>query len=1211
MFGSLILLTLLAADLPPAGVAAIEISGRVLDSNAKPAGNATVELTAYSSHAESRLLQLSDKTHPPPLSQTTTDGEGRFRLSAPAIGMYRVTVRVAGAVPAETALLPLLAPVELPPLRMQKNEALRVRVLAADGTPRSGARIAAWPAGPLRVHSDDWGVAPRLAVSDATGWATLPRGAGESLEVAAVGAGLAEVRASRVTSASVDLRSPPGCARTLAVRDGNGAPVAAAFVAADVLVLGLTDDAGTVTVTLPCRTESRLLIETQDGRGARPTLGPATENASAAVEVKLEPADRLSGRVLDAESRAPLAQSFVWSDGDPAGFVRSDAKGTYAISWQPAPDAGTILLRAAATGHLPRAEKVPPRGPSAAGPTFALQPTATLAGRVVDSAGRPVAAAEIRLSEWSPETLFRFRPRPEGLATRSVSGPTGAFRVEVLPRRAYSLSAERPGFAPATITVAEKLLPGAVRTGLELVLTSGSAAFGKVVNERDEPVPGAEVRLVAATPASKLPAYLRPPDEPEPETSEAIVDAGGTFRFEHLRAGTFTLEAKARGFVTHGRDVVIESGREPANLGTITLERGATLTGTVEDARGRALAEVTVAVLPPSPSGIRGDADARSNGDGAKETLTKADGTFALDGLASDTTVDVIARKTGFVPSTLPQVEIPTQPLRITLEPASRLSGHVKTEQGEPIVAAVVSIRPADAALPAGLSGRVTQTDAAGAFVLEDLGAGRADLSAAARDFVSADPMVLEISEGKSLEGVELTLKRGAAIEGSVQLPGGQPASSARVTMRRKWSPDRMLDIEVSGSAQADGDGRYRLEGVPTGPQTVTATQDGYQTAVRDLEVRAGVNHLDLRLAEGFGVTGVVVDERGRALPGVGVTILTSGPGFAREDVSGGDGAFAFRGLAPGTYSLSALKEGYAAAHQDVQLVDRGVDGLELRLQQGGGVITGRILGLAPQTFSQLQITALKQPMTTLDALREGKPDPQGNYRVSGVFPGEWTVTARLPSGRQARKTVTVAEGGAEAHADLQFERGVTLSGHVRRTGQPVPDASVAATGTSGDSSGSTVTDSAGAFRIEGLVAGEHRLAVLVAQSGQRVEQVIALTSDQNLDVDLPVTRVSGEVVDAATGGPLAGVSVVAEPALPGMPGAFHPRTTTDAYGRFELTGLARGNYRLTAQRDGYAPASVPVELSTDDATFNGARLVLERGPGQALRVSASSEHEP
>jgi hypothetical protein len=97
-------------------------------------------------------------------------------------------------------------------------------------------------------------------------------------------------------------------------------------------------------------------------------------------------------------------------------------------------------------------------------------------------------------------------------------------------------------------------------------------------------------------------------------------------------------------------------------------------------------------------------------------------------------------------------------------------------------------------------------------------------------------------------------------------------------------------------------------------------------------------------------------------------------------------------------------------------------------------------------------------------------------------------------------------------------------------------------------------------------------------------------------------------VFDAATGEALAGaaISIVASdaadaafPTLLGEP----PHSRTD--GTFQISGLAPGRYRLSAELGGYATAQRDITLGTQD--LNGVVLELERGVALILRVSLPS----
>jgi len=1065
-------------------LADIEITGRIVDAQNKPMPRIAIELVALPTAAESRNLNLEGKLYGDAIASTTTERDGRFRIVAPQPGMHRVLVRADGALPYAFDLLPLLSDVALPPLRIDAADTLRVRT-------RAGVRVTAIPLDAPRAKADAWHVDERLTVSDANGIATFARGRNERLRVFAIANDAPEVNAIADRNA-IDLKLMQGCAQPIAVRDAKGSP-AVAWIASEHFIIGVTNDAGLLTVDAPCSDALRIIAETSDGAVARATLTPG-DAPRATTTLALQAAEIITGRVLDAESRVAIANALIWSSDDPARFVRSDARGNYTI-------AKSNELRAAANGHLPRAEKVA----SSNGPTFALQPTATLSGSVVDREGRGVAGAEIAIEEWSSDAVIRFRTRTDGLASRTLTRANGTFRIDVLPRRAHTLEATRDGFAPAKLVVSEKLAPAATRSGLQLVLDSGHSAIGRIVDEESsQPIAGAELRLVVAAQRATTPKFLQSVDDDNhDDTWQVWTDADGAFRFEHLPPSRFDLVAKANGFAERTvRGIVVEDGQRPTDVGDVALIKGVALEGSVVDRRGRAIEGAIVAVHPPNAAGISGDAALKLAAGDAREARTSNDGRFALDGLTPGATLDVTARAAGYVTQTIARIELPTSDaLRITLETAARVSGRVVTDDGSPVPDALISVRPADASLPATLSGNTTSSDANGTFELLNLAAGKLALSAAAKGYVAGDARLVEVADGQTLENIDLQLHRGATIEGLVLTANGTPATAARVTLRSKWSAQSMLAIEVAGGVRTDGDGRFRMEGVPPGPQSVSADQDGFQRAQRDLTVHNGINRIDLRLGEGASISGRVIDGGGRPLAGAAIALLTAGPGIGREEMSDASGAFRFGGLEAGRYQLTAQKEGYASARQDLDVASRPIDSVELRLSEGGGIIAGRVIGVAPQELAQLRISAVKRPLDSLDGMREGRPEGAASYRIEGVYAGEWRVTARLPNGRQAQQVVQVPESSQPVQLDLDMTQGLTLTGTVRGDGLPIGNATVELQGASNEPAGNAVTDAAGRFRIDGLAPGPHKLIVQLAARGVRHEENVSLTG--SLDVTI------------------------------------------------------------------------------------------------------------
>lgn len=972
--------------------AEVEVSGRVADGAGKPAAKAAVELFAEGKSE--------------PLARGTTAVDGRFAIAAPEPGMYRVVVRAPGALPMEARLHPLLAPAELPLLRTIAGEPLRVRIAGGAAPVRVAAR------GLQRLGMNGWQVAQRVAAPDADGTLSLPRAKGEALELTTLGPDFVDVRPARETA--IEIRRDGNCTRTLLVRDAGGKPAGGAAVSVEPFRIGSTDDAGALAIGLPCHGELRIAVEMDDGRGADVRLTAAADEA-APFAVTLEEPARYGGRVIDGESQEPLAGAFVWLDDDPAGFARTGAKGAYALARRAR--GRTPAVHAAAAGHLP----------STSGPVFALQPTATLAGRVVDDEGRAVAGADVRIDEQAPDAAIRFRARAEGLATRTTSGANGAFRIDVLPRRAYVVHVTRTGYAPASL-LAEKLAPAATKGGLRVVLSRGQSAAGRVVaKDTAEPVAGAELRLVLSSRAA-MPTWARGGEEDAEGTEVTTVsNADGGYRFEHLPPGKFDLSVTATGYAPQRVPKLEVAAAQMAAFGTIALERGATVAGEVVDGDERPLAGATVFVHPPAAGGARGDAVLRfaAESEETRQGVSSADGGFTVGGLTPGAAADVTVRREGYVTRTVTRVDVPsTAPLRVVLEPSARVSGRVVDDRGEAVPGALVTARGADAALPLGVDGQLAQTDASGAFVLHDLPSGHIALSALARNYLSADPLQLDLAVRADVQNVELTLRRGATIEGVVLTPSGQPATAARVTLRGTLTPERMLEREIAGFARTDGEGRYRLEGVAGGAQTLAAAQEGYQSAVRSLAVQPGVNQLDFRLAEGLSVGGRVTASGGAPVAGAGVSLMPGGPGAMRNEISAPDGTFRFSGIEAGRFIVSAQKEGFATAREELQLADRAIEDVELQLRTGGRAIQGRISGVTPQELPNLRVSAMKRPYAGMDGLRDGRADERFAYRIDGVFPGEWSVTARLPDGRQAQRSVTIAEDAGDVQVDLEFAGG-------------------------------------------------------------------------------------------------------------------------------------------------------------------------------------------
>ncbi|HET9481511.1 MAG TPA: carboxypeptidase regulatory-like domain-containing protein, partial [Candidatus Polarisedimenticolia bacterium] len=140
----------------------------------------------------------------------------------------------------------------------------------------------------------------------------------------------------------------------------------------------------------------------------------------------------------------------------------------------------------------------------------------------------------------------------------------------------------------------------------------------------------------------------------------------------------------------------------------------------------------------------------------------------------------------------------------------------------------------------------------------------------------------------------------------------------------------------------------------------------------------------------------------------------------------------------------------------------------------------------------------------------------------------------------------------------------------------------------------------------EGLDDGEHDVTVLNLSAGITHRTKTPVSSDRRFDIELPLARVSGTVIDAESGRPLEGATVQLE--APSGATANAGRVfvvgrsgdTTDATGRFTIEGVSDGNYTLIARKDGYAHETRPVAIAP---SLEPAELDITLNRSDALRL--------
>ncbi len=1099
---------------------------------------------------------------------------------------------------------------------------IRGRVLDSGGAALAKARVrlvpvvSAYEAGRLELEGKDGPEAVATGESGADGvfrleapgpgmWTVMMSGDGlvpRELEAAPLTGemDLPSVRLQRerkeVRAKAAEPRLAAGPVLPLRVLGADGKPAAGVLVRRDGgealgLTGGLAGEEGTVDLAAPGGAPLDLVLIAADGRRLEATVKPFQAGEPRTPrELRLPASAEIAARVVSAADGRPLPGALVWSTADPGGFRRTDARGEARL---PAPPGGPFAIQAAAAGFLIDVQEIrkveeKPRRTLA----LSLQPDIAVTGKVVDEAGRPVAGAEItadvkgRPPSLPVSSMMRiFRNR--GLLVRS--GPDGHFRWGGLAGGIdYELRVTKEGFAPTRVQAA--VAPGRPASPLRIVLQSGRSAFGKVLGPDRRPVPGVQVTL--KTSVTTGPERFRAALAPESlDTFEAVTGADGRFDLLHLPAGRYDLTARGHGWAPLTvRTLDIPAEGRATDLGTLVLAPGVVLEGSVVDSKEKPVEGAAIHVMEavdssfPFPMPGEGEEPA---------ALSGADGFFRIEDLRSGSTVNLSAVRTGYATGETKGVEVPAErPVRIALQEVGTLSGQVVDPDGKPIAGATVRVDFRSQARFLRFSGPPleSRSDPEGLFRIKDVTPGPVDLVAQASGWQAGTVAGLELRSGEDKRGIEITLSPAAVLAGRVLGPSGRAVPDAQVRLAPE---DRQSGFHM---ASTDDEGRYELDSLPPGLRTLEATHPDHGTARRQVELRAGDNSFDISLEGGNEVTGRVVDGAGTPVAGAQVWLVASG-GLPASMMSQSDGSFRFAAVADGSYRAGVDKEGFARSERvPVTVAGSSVSGLELRLTRGGAIV-GRITGVEAAELSRVQIVAWGRGLPI-----GGGVGPDGSYRIDSLQAGEWRVRGELSgTALYAEGVVQLESGASEARLDLEMERGHELSGRVRRGGAPVSGETLLLEGP-GQRRSLGETDADGRFRFPGLAAGSYRVRLEGRSGGSRHEETVDLQSDQDITIDLPAAEVTGRVVNAEDGSPLAEVSVQLLAAGSDSP---QGQARSDSRGLFVLRDVAAGSWRLRAQADGYAPAEAAVRVD-DAGRSDEVELQLRATEGVSLQVATA-----
>jgi|GEM_PF-270085 len=914
----------------------------------------------------------------------------------------------------------------------------------------------------------------------------------------------------------------------------------------------------------------------------------------------------VSGNVRDVKSQLPVAGTRVslgptgrFGGRDASADAISDAKGNFTIAGVAA---GTYEIRPTRPGfsisgmqavHLKPAEAVQK--------TLYATAHGRISGTVVDEDKRPVAAAHLTTRRASRNNdLFGMMNRGFNNNSEGYSAPDGHFVLRNVEIDAdLQVDAVKRGY-PVAKSSTVKLAAAERKTGMTIVIPHGIAITGKVTDKDRKPLSGVAVEAIESSGDAMGGMRRIVMSTMQNNRNDEMVRTGsdGTFMIR-IKEGTYDLAFKREGYSAKTvRGTKVTATTKPVE---VTLDPGVEISGRVTRA-GAGVEGVNVRTISQEGMGA---------------AVTGADGTFTISDLTPGQMMLNVTKQDSFIQEMRP-VTAPARDVLIDLPPGGRITGRVVDKSShQPVTsfqAGVTTSRGGGGMMVMMPPMQKQFTSDDGSFVLEGIKPGMTQVVVNAPGYTTARVPNIEVEDGKTTADVEVGVTTGSKLTGRVTGADGTPIAGVSVRSDPMGGgAGRVMRFDATDSgATTDPSGEYSIDSLEPGEKTFTFSRSGYVAQQKTVTIPDGKDaRLDAQLSSGMRATGLVVTDAGAPVPDATVRAMSAsemdGGRDARTDATG---AFTFEGLAPGHYTFTAGKTGFAPGTlRDVDIASSGPVRVILK---GGGVITGHVNGLTAAELEQATVTA------TVTGGGGGGPfgggaavsapvDSAGNFRIEGAPSGTVRVMARTGaifggSIKNAAPQTVELEPGGTAQVDIDFKSGTVISGRITRNGVPVARAQITFIPRGGrtQTSSSAAADGNGHYELSGLDDGSYTVQAMDMATMSPYTTQYEVHGSDTFDITMKTVTLRGKVIDSSTTSPLNEANIQLQPA--GQASFIGTRNTqTDSTGNFTLDNVAAGNYQITADKTGYGHDARTITIG--DSAPSDVQFQLSPGDGITIRA--------
>ena len=1139
------------------------ITGAVINADGQAVVGARVSVYVPET-AASRVARLVSKTpQQTVLATTKTDAKGLFSIETPKVGVVDLRIEADGFAPENARVVAddELGAIALMPAPMKTG------TVTAGGKPVAGATVV-W--GPLVMTTDADG---KYSVPDPQKWAFRSWVYHPDYAFAEESSFMPNEKKN------LDLKLDAGVPISgKVVGDDGQSPLANATIYVDDYPLATSADDGTFTIAHAPKKWEKVEARTATRSGAR-------VKATGALVIKTAKAATIGGTVRDAKTQLPLAGAQI--SAMPGGMrmrmsetasTLTDAKGNYTLPVPP----GSYDLSVNRPGYSGAQMSASVAAGQNVSKNLVVTQLGRIAGMVVDEDKKPVSGAKVTAQAMTREAFgmmggFRMgnsNPAP-------YSAPDGRFVVRTDTENDLQVEAAKRGYPSAKSTTL-RVASGERKGGVVITIPRGQVVTGKVVDQNGKPLAGVGVVANETAGGDAGAIMRRVVMGAMRDRGDELVRTGadGTFSMR-VKEGTYDFAFKHDGFAPKTvRSQAVTSSTKPIE---VTLEPSVEITGRVT--RGGV--------------GVEG-VMINAIGESMTTATTAFDGSFRLTDLAPGQIMVNATKFDEFIQLIRP-LTAPATDVVLEVPPGGRITGRVTDKSsGAPVTAFQAGV-----SAPRGGGGMVFMMPPAmrsftsddGTFTLENVPPGQTQLVVSAPGYTAGRVSNLSVEEGKTLANIEVALDTGVKLSGRVTGPNGEALSG--VAVRQDMTSGRTMRMAMGGdNATTDSNGEYTIEALEPGEKTFVFQRGGYLQLSKTVTLSGKDARLDAQMSTGKRVAGVVVTEGGSPVGDATVRASSAsessfGGRTTRTDSSG---AFTFEGLAPGHYTFTAGKNGFA----DGILRDFDINtGAQARVVMAtGGVITGHVSGLTDKELAQTVVSA-----SNTNGSNSSTVDAAGNFRIEGAPVGTVRVVARLQQGfgggkNSPMKTVEVS-AGSSAQVDLEFRSDTIVRGRVTRGGQPLPGAMISFFPKNGraQTSARTTADATGSYSVNSLDDAPYDVAVNDLDRNVSFTTTYEVKGSGNFDIDVKVATLRGRIVDASTGEGINDARVELRPAQQSGMGMMMSRVAaSDTSGAFVVESVTPGSYTAVADKEGYGNQVLDVTVTENGASDVSFKLTPNAG---------------